>query len=77
MRLQISNYFFVRTIFPGSCSDSVAKENACKLLDMYEAGTVSLKPDHFSPSGNNPYDGASVLSNIRDTCLGKQGKRSS
>jgi hypothetical protein len=43
---------------------------------MYEAGTVALKPDHFASAGNNPYDGASVLSNIRDTCFGKQVKRS-
>ncbi|CAG0887672.1 unnamed protein product [Darwinula stevensoni] len=60
----------------GSCSDSVAKEYACKLMVMHETERIFLKPNHFNELGNDPYDGAAVLSNIRDTCLGRQAKRS-
>jgi len=38
---------------------------------------VRLKEEHFSAAGNSPYDGASAMSNIRDTCYGRQAKRSS
>lgn len=43
---------------------------------MHENRQIALKGEHFDDRGNNPYDGASVLSNIRDTCYGKQAKRS-
>jgi len=43
---------------------------------MHEAGKIFLKGEHFDNRGNNPYDGASSLSNIRDTCNGYQVKRS-
>ena len=33
---------------------------------------IELKPEHFNSAGNNPYDGAASLSNIRDTCYGNQ-----
>merc|ERR1712130_246831 len=36
-----------------------------------------VEPEHFNSAGNNPYDGAASLSNIRDTCYGNQAKRSS
>ncbi|KAK2715403.1 hypothetical protein QYM36_010126 [Artemia franciscana] len=61
----------------GTCSDSVAKDYACKLLALVEQRKITLKHDHFNSLGNNPYDGASALSNVRDTCYGGQGKRSS
>ncbi|CAG0887671.1 unnamed protein product [Darwinula stevensoni] len=61
---------------PRSCSDSVARDYACRLMVMYEAGRIFLKPNHFNELGNDPYDGASSLSNILDTCQGKQVKRS-
>lgn len=61
----------------GTCSDSVAKNNACNLLANYEKGRVWLHDIHYDPSGNDPYDGASALDNIRDTCEGRQAKRSS
>ena len=35
---------------------------------------IELKPEHFNSAGNNPYDGAASLSNIRDTCYGNQVK---
>ena len=35
-------------------------------------GDLWLKPEHFNSAGNNPYDGAASLSNIRDTCYGNQ-----
>ena len=35
-------------------------------------GELWLKPEHFNSAGNNPYDGAASLSNIRDTCYGNQ-----
>ncbi|KAK4018124.1 Uncharacterized protein APZ42_034120 [Daphnia magna] len=50
---------------------------ACEVLGMHEKGQINLKGEHFDPSGNNPYDGASALSNIRDTCYGKHAKLSS
>jgi hypothetical protein len=43
---------------------------------MQNARTVNLMSRHLNPKGNNPYDGASALSNIRDTCSGKQAKLS-
>ena len=33
---------------------------------------IELKPEHFNSAGNNPYDGAASLSNIRDTCYGNK-----
>ena len=36
------------------------------------SGDLWLKPEHFNSAGNNPYDGAASLSNIRDTCYGNQ-----
>jgi len=60
----------------GGCG-SRAQELACSLLSLYESGDLWLKPEHFNSAGNNPYDGAASLSNIRDTCYGNQAKRSS
>jgi len=59
-----------------TCNDPVAKDYACRLLAMQERGEIRMKENHFSADGNNPYDGASALSNIRDTCYGRQVKRS-
>ncbi|TRY71949.1 hypothetical protein TCAL_03932 [Tigriopus californicus] len=59
-----------------TCTDDGHQDLACELLAKYEAGQLFLKPDHFSPNGNDPYDGASPLSEIRDTCYGRQAKRS-
>ncbi len=58
----------------GGCGSNV-KDLACKILALYEEGKIWLKPEHFNPSGNNPYDGAASLSNIKDTCYGNQAKR--
>ncbi|OXA43136.1 uncharacterized protein LOC110858989 isoform X2 [Folsomia candida] len=60
----------------GACYDVEAKDYACRILAMHERGEIRLKSDHFSADGNNPYDGASALSNVRDTCYGRQVKRS-
>lgn len=60
-----------------TCDDNVAKEYACKLLSMHNQNKVFLKPNHFNSKGNNPYDGAAVLDNIKDTCNGLAVKRSS
>ena len=49
--------------------------NGCKILALYEERKIWLKPNHFNSLGNNPYDGASSLSNIRDTCYGRSVKR--
>jgi hypothetical protein len=59
----------------GSCP-TAAKNLACDILANYERGRIWLKPEHFNSAGNNPYDGASSLSNIQDMCYGKQAKRS-
>jgi hypothetical protein len=58
----------------GGCSAEAA-DLACKILDLQEAGKIWLKPEHFNPIGNDPYDGASALDNIKDTCEGKQVRR--
>ncbi len=58
----------------GACSDTV-RSLACEILDMYENGRIYLKPEHFDSRGNNPYDGAASISNIRDTCRGHMAKR--
>lgn len=60
----------------GTCNDPEAKDYACRLLAMHERGEIRLKHNHFSADGNDPYDGASALSNVRDTCYGRQAKRS-
>ncbi|ODN00968.1 hypothetical protein Ocin01_05719 [Orchesella cincta] len=60
----------------GTCNDAVAKDYACRILAMHEKRQIRLKGEHFDPRGNSPYDGASALSNIRDTCYGRQVKRS-
>ncbi len=52
------------------------KNLACQIMDLYENNMINLKPDHFNSQGNNPYDGASALSEIRDMCYGIQAKRS-
>ena len=49
---------------------------ACELLEMYEKRQIYLKPNHFNSLGNNPYDGASSLSEVRDTCYARMAKRS-
>ena len=48
---------------------STVQRLACDILDLYENGRIWLKPEHFNDQGNNPYDGAASLSNIRDTCI--------
>ena len=60
----------------GTCSDSMAKDYACRIMALYEKKQIKLKPDHVDARGNKPYDGASVLSNVRDTCYGLKAKRS-
>ena len=57
-----------------SCNNN-AESLACDILAMYENRQIWLKPEHFNSLGNNPYDGASSLSNIRDMCYGRQAKR--
>ena len=47
----------------------------CGVGTIYQ-GELWLKPEHFNSAGNNPYDGAASLSNIRDTCYGNQVKTS-
>eukprot|EP00095_Tigriopus_kingsejongensis_P009371 maker-scaffold732_size105256-snap-gene-0.15 protein:Tk09371 transcript:maker-scaffold732_size105256-snap-gene-0.15-mRNA-1 annotation:"hypothetical protein DAPPUDRAFT_226094" len=59
----------------GTCN-AESQQIACQILALYEQGQIWLKPEHFNAQGNNPYDGASSLSNIRDTCYGRQVKRS-
>ena len=58
----------------GACLAEV-QTLACEILDMYEKGQIWLKPEHFDDRGNNPYDGAASLLNIRDSCIGVMGKR--
>lgn len=58
-------------------STGTVQSTACEILSMHEKKQIALKGEHFNSLGNNPYDGASALSNIRDTCYGKQAKRSS
>ena len=60
----------------GSSCDPAARTLACEILAAQEAGKVRLKDNHFSAAGNSPYDGASAMSNIRDTCYGRRVKRS-
>ena len=48
------------------------KDLACKILVLHEEKKISLKADHFDARGNNPYDGAASLSQIRDTCYGNR-----
>ena len=60
----------------GPCSDRTARDYACRIMALYEDRRISLKHNHFDSRGNNPYDGASSLCNVRDTCYGRQGKRS-
>ena len=43
-------------------------------LMPFVSDKIELKPEHFNSAGNNPYDGAASLSNIRDTCYGNQVK---
>jgi hypothetical protein len=58
------------------CNNAIAKEYACKLLQLFRAGQLTLKSRHDDPRGNDPYDGASPLSQIHDTCQGLKVKRS-
>ena len=48
---------------------------ACKIQALQTEGKIVLKPNHFNNLGNNPYDGAAALDNIKDTCAGKMAKR--
>ena len=69
---------YSRNICDLECDDncgSKVQDLACEILAMYEANKIWLKPEHFNDLGNNPYDGASSLSNIRDTCYGRSAKR--
>ena len=76
-----SMLFFAKRLHPSWSKDNACgsgvKNAACRVLALYEAGQIWLKPDHFNSAGNNPYDGASSLSNIKDTCYGHRAKRSS
>ncbi|CAC5416954.1 unnamed protein product [Mytilus coruscus] len=56
----------------GSC-DPVAKEYACKLLQLYNTGKLSLWDAHASKE----HDSAFCINNIRDTCNGGKAQRSS
>jgi hypothetical protein len=67
----------IMQLFALAVSCPAAQAVACEVLGMHEKGQIVLKGEHFDPSGNNPYDGASSLSNIRDTCYGKHAKLSS
>ena len=58
----------------GGCSTD-AINAACEIWNLQTAGKIWLKPDHFNPLGNDPYDGASARDNIKDTCEGKQARR--
>lgn len=60
----------------GGCSTE-AINAACEIWKLQTSGKIWLKPDHFNPLGNDPYDGASARDNIKDTCEGKQVRRSS
>ena len=52
------------------------RQAACSIIELYETNRIYLKPNHFNSLGNNPYDGASSLSEIRDMCYGKEAHRS-
>ncbi|KAL4216412.1 hypothetical protein ACF0H5_024138 [Mactra antiquata] len=56
----------------GSCSDATAKNYACKLKALADAGTITLWNKH--PSG--VHDNAYAYNNIRDACLGHAAARS-
>ena len=58
----------------GGCSTE-AINAACEIWKLHTEGKIYLKPDHFNPLGNDPYDGASARDNIKDTCEGKQVRR--
>jgi len=58
----------------GGCS-AEAQKAACNIWQLQLEGKIWLKPDHFNPLGNDPYDGASAKDNIKDTCEGRQVRR--
>ncbi|KAJ8301494.1 hypothetical protein KUTeg_020481 [Tegillarca granosa] len=56
----------------GSCSDSQAKNYACELIQLHNAGKIHLWDRH--PSG--VHDNAYAYNNIRDACAGHAASRS-
>ncbi|XP_060561248.1 uncharacterized protein LOC132721017 [Ruditapes philippinarum] len=56
----------------GTCSDATAKDYACKLLHLADAGTITLWKQH--PSG--VHDNAYSYNNIKDACNGHAASRS-
>jgi len=55
-----------------ACTDATAKDYACKLLQLADAGTITLWKQH--PSG--VHDNAYSYNNIRDACSGHAASRS-
>ena len=55
-----------------TCNDAVAKDYACKILALHNAGKIHLWNRH--PSG--VHDNAYAYNNIRDTCNGHAASRS-
>ena len=57
-------------------SDLTARRMACILLSLSESKFITLKADHYDKVGNDPYDRASALDNIKDICNGSPARRS-
>ncbi|XP_063417067.1 uncharacterized protein LOC134699395 [Mytilus trossulus] len=55
-----------------TCSDAVAKDYACKILALHNAGKIHLWNKH--PSGE--HDNAYAFNNINDACHGQAASRS-
>lgn len=55
-----------------ACTDATARDYACKLLKLADAGTITLWKQH--PSG--VHDNAYSYNNIRDACNGHAASRS-
>ncbi|XP_060563902.1 uncharacterized protein LOC132723239 [Ruditapes philippinarum] len=55
-----------------ACTDGVARQYACKLLNLANSGRIVLWKKH--PSGVR--DNAYAYNNVRDTCNGKAAARS-
>ncbi|VDI69622.1 Hypothetical predicted protein [Mytilus galloprovincialis] len=53
--------------------DPVAKEYACKILQLYNTGKLSRWDAHASKE----HDSAFCINNIRDTCNGGKAQRPS
>jgi hypothetical protein len=76
---QVAEYVHFNTFItdgcPITCLDAEAKALACDIEALQKVGKIYLKPDHFNALGNDPYDGASALDNIKDACIGNTVKR--